>query len=174
MKKLASVSILLGLVASMIIGCGKDAKITAGSPAKTSDDYSDKVIGGKVGGKSWSFKSGTAKIDMFSADRLSLNLSDQESADPCNDFNMNGRQLLTSVKRSVGETVLGTGQPMATATFFYVKDGVSENLITTSGKIRILEINADRVVGQAVVDLDGGHHVNGAFEVPLCSESFMP
>jgi hypothetical protein len=174
MKKLASVSLLTGFLLAMTIGCGKDAKITTGSPDNASEDYSEKILSGKVAGKTWQFKSGTAKADGFDPNHIALTLSEQESADPCGEIFMTGRQVLTSVKRAEGETTLGTGQPMSTATFFYTKDGVSENMITTTGKIRILEITADRVVGQAVIDLDKNNHVNGAFEIPLCHDGFMP
>ncbi|MGE0633241.1 MAG: hypothetical protein AB7O96_12580 [Pseudobdellovibrionaceae bacterium] len=162
----------LGLILTLgIVGCNVKVK------ADTNDDdtnkpvdvpYSPDPISGIVNNEQWNMKSGTAKPDFSDPTQLSITLTNKESADPCNDFGYGDRSVLMRVKDETGETKLGTGSPLRSATFFVQDGSGSHNLVTWNGKIKILEITEDKVVGQAYIYMDEDHVVNGTFEIPLC------
>lgn len=163
----------LCLIAVLGTGCQKESSITIDGGAGGGSErltYEDGPLQGMIDGQAWIMTSGTAKADFLSADKYRISFSDKVTADPCNDFGFGQKQVLTSVSKTPGETVLGAGDPMASATFAFTKDGANQNLVTTNGKIQILQVTAEKIVGQTVIVLDGNNVVNGLFEIPVCAE----
>lgn len=144
------------------------ASLEATPETSTSTDYENHLLDGTIDGQQWIMQSGKAKPSFADPSKLSLTFSDKVTSNPCNNFEFGQREVLTTIPKAVGETVLGQGSPMSTATFFISKNGSSQNLITTVGKINILEVTNQDITGQVSFYLNGNNVVNGIFKIPVC------
>ncbi len=164
---------LLGLIVAMTVvqvsmGCGK--KSEAEEPSGPVLEYADQDLQGVVDTKPWRIQSGVARPSAMKPGQMRLSLSDEIETDPCNSLAFGSREVLTSVAQSAGESVLGAGDPMQTATFFIQTTSSSINLIATQGKITISSVTDQEVSGRAVIYMDDGNVVNGSFTIPFCPE----
>ncbi len=161
---------LAALVVGGTVACSVKTEDKSPGPSPDNDPtpYAEASMEGKIGGNNWSFRSGTAKENGFDAGKFSLTFTDEDSTDPCNAMIFPTRQVLVSVAKQAGETILGTGDPMSSATFYIQSNGTSQNLITTKGKVQLTSVTDTEISGKAVIILDDGNIVNGTFTMPVC------
>lgn len=158
----------------LALGCKKSVEVTADADLQRSQgqpevEYKNQLVQGLIGGQDWILMSGTAKPSPFDAGKLSLRLSNLQTDDPCNTYKMGDREVLTTVANQVGETQFGVGNPITTATFFIQSENRSDNLISGAGKIRIVEIGKEKVLGFIYTTIDEQNIVNGSFELSVCN-----
>jgi len=132
-------------------------------------EYMNQPAQGLIDGQLWVMNSGTAKPNFMDPKQFDFQFSDKVTTDPCQSFQFGEKEILTQLPNQVGEFFLGQGETMKSATFFVMKNGVSQNQISMVGKFNVQEVTAQEVIGQMFVYGDDNNIVNGTFRIPLCS-----
>jgi hypothetical protein len=176
--KLTLMKLSLAIAVSLSMACAKKNESKSNSDdggnanvveGIESVAYMDQPAQGLIDGQPWVINSGTAKPNFMNPDQFDFQFSDKVTTDPCQSFQFGQKEILTQLPNQVGESILGQGSPMKSATFFVIKNGVSENQISVVGKFNIQEVTAQEVIGQMFVYGDDNNIVNGTFRVALCT-----
>jgi hypothetical protein len=158
----------------MFSACSPGSKNATGEgPGKKQDTDSPELAQGLMNGVSWKFLSGVAWSNAVDPSQMRISLKNETFADPCSPFSIGKQALLSSVPAAVGDTALGVGNPMFTATFsFEESQGGYNNLVATEGHVKITAMSAEEVSGILNVKYDEANSVNGVFKLKVCPKSF--
>jgi hypothetical protein len=123
----------------------------------------DTPLSGTVGGQAWTFVAGDT--DAFLSEGESEFFASLYAATftPCGFDTPTGDFLIVSVPKEVGEYDFSLSLNMTFAVG-------SDNLVATDGRIIVDEVTATTVRGGLVGDFDGDNHVNGQFELTICTQ----
>lgn len=171
--KILNVILVIGVLTSLV-ACKAKAKATATVTPTPEDkgqsEFKAGVLDGTINGTAWTFMSGRVKKDQLATntggDRYYLELWETSEADPCNVFiSKSNRKIISSIPLKVGTINLDN---MTNVTMAYQANGVSENMVATSGRFAIDEIGNGVVKGRLVAAYDTNNSVNGTFTLSLC------
>lgn len=149
-----------------LLACQADDEDTddTDSPACTP---AEGPLSGTVAGQPWMAAAG--ETDDFLSDEEELYGIVYGEADTACDYSSpSGPRLLLGVPREVGTYEMGL---MLNATFSY-DDGTGtwQNLVATTGVVRVDEVTETSVSGAACFDYDDDNDVSGIFELVICAE----
>jgi hypothetical protein len=149
-----SLSFLLVLAA-----CGK------GDDEETFDfsQIDDGPLEGIIGGQPWAFDS--AATDGFLSDEDGFFTTFSSTPISCDGYGSGGGgdQLISFLPLEPAEVTLSLSDSV---TFFV--EATFENLVATSGGIRIDSVTDDTIEGALYATFDGDNEVNGTFTVAIC------
>ena len=159
MRNLALI-LCLSLLAG-IISCGGDSE---DCPSPT---FKSQTLQGKISGADWIFETGSAEESFFDSEKISIELTDQSFASPCDEFSFGGNVILFSVDNAVGVYTVCFNLDATENQTFTLYDGSTNNIITNGG-IEITSISASSVSGKLTGSIDDQNFVDGTFTVPFC------
>lgn len=127
------------------------------------EEIVDTTLSGSVGGQPWTFVAG--HTDAFLSEGESDFFAELYAGTftPCGFDTPTGDFLIVSVPKEVGEYDFSLSLNMT----FVVG---SDNLVATDGRVVVDEVTATTVRGGLVGDFDGDNHVNGQFELTICTQ----
>lgn len=124
----------------------------------------DAELSGAVGGQAWTFVSGDTDFFLSDGEDDFFATLYASEVTPCGFGSPEGDFLIVAVPKEPGEYGFGLSQNMT----FVV--GESQNLVATSGVIRVDEVTDTLVRGGLHGVFDGENEVSGTFEITVCSE----
>ncbi len=155
---LASTLLLVG------VGCGP------GEEDEESYEVSSETLTGTVAGESFTFTSGFA-ADLFDDGEYWVELHPSDAEDPCDPFAYEEEpHIIISTTPEPADIDLSFSNNI---TFAYPAEDVSENDVSTQGRLIIDKANEETVEGglYAIFESDGkSHEVDGQFTVPFCPD----
>lgn len=135
-------------------------------------EFIDQDVSGKVNGKDFEYQSGTARKDFYEKDKMTINLYQSASTDPCNEISIDGLKVFFTVPMEVGLYDLNsTQQSEVQLVNMYDPEGFN-NFVASKGAIEITAI--DTSVGTVEGKIDASalddNSVNGNFIVDYCTD----
>ncbi len=162
MKQLKLLSLLF--LSLCLLSCGDDD-----DDDDSGADFINQPIQGMINGNDWEASSGIAGPSPFEEGMLSIEISDMEFEDICDEFILGGLRVLFSIPNEVGTYELDFGTQTIT---LFDPDG-SLNVIVVDGTVEIQTIDATEggsVTGRIVGESDDENFVNGNFTATYCPE----
>ncbi len=150
-------ALTLTLLATLAVGCG------------TSYDITDQPLAGTIGGTPWTFVAGDTN-DFLSQDDDYFASLYPETYSTCGFGEPTQvNHLILNIPKQVGEYDYSLQLNMT----FVVYDGTGSpnNLIGTSGTIRVDSVTADTITGGVYARFDGDNEIDGTFSVAICPPS---
>lgn len=167
MKKRFVYLTLLFIAVSVLFSCSKDDDTERGYKFK------DQIMQGEIEGDNWVFASGTAEIDYWDEDQLSLMFYAEASDDPCNEF-LSGNKVMCTIPNAVGLYKLNfnfSGDNIQTVTLFH--EASVMNTVASEGAIEIMLIDLQNGIIEGRIDAYGDKNdfVNGNFSLSYCEDN---
>ncbi len=124
---------------------------------------SDDPLEGVIGGEPWAFDSATTDGFLSGEDGFFTIFSSSPSA--CSSYGSGGggNEIITSLPVEPAEVTLSLSDSVT----FYV-EATFENLVATSGGIRVDSVTDDTIEGALYATYDNDNEVNGTFTVSIC------
>ena len=147
---------LLVLAAGLVVfaGCGSGAVEIAMTP-----------LAGRIGGASWTLVSAESSAFLSDGQPTFFVTASAETVTACagGGSSISGDQLILNVPKSTGDYRLS----LSLSETFYVRAS-NDNLVATTGRIRVDEVTATSLRGGAHFAFDGNNEVDGEFSVSIC------
>ncbi len=167
MKKLAVVASALGLMSVLSVGCSSDD-----DPAEKTGPVAATPLTGAIEGKTFAAKAAIARKGFDDGER-SITIYDAEVS--CEDFSPKAdRKILISVPWTSGTSrdfklALGSDDSQ-TATFVIERDSKTDNIISTQGRVEIVEAPTEKgATGKMRLRaVARDNNVEGEIAVELC------
>tara|TARA_Y100001936_G_C16032353_1_gene646375 strand:+ start:820 stop:1293 length:474 start_codon:yes stop_codon:yes gene_type:complete len=154
-------SLILIFVTIFAVSCIEENKASDG---KGNDVRAirDGNLNGVVAGKAWDFIKGRVAPSRNFPNEHSFDFWDEDISNECDPFTFGGdRNIMGVFPLKVGTINLNNTNSL---TFYYNNN----NLVTSEGKIEILEITDSYVGGKLKARFDSNNYVEGEFRLEIC------
>ncbi len=124
-------------------------------------------LAGVIGGAPWALASAESSAFLSDGSPTFFVTAYAESVTPCTGAggSVTSNELILNIPKTAGDYRLSLGLSQT----FYVRS-TGNNLVATSGGLRVDQVTATTVSGGAHFSFDGNNQVNGLFTVPLCAQ----